>query len=77
MGLSVHLALLAVQLMFASLSPVAKIALREIPPFGLIAFRAPAAAALLLLLASVRGWAPARSAGRVATSACDEVPPIE
>jgi drug/metabolite transporter (DMT)-like permease len=55
MGLQVHLALLAVQLMFASLAPVGKIALREIPPFGLIAFRAPAAAAVLLLFASVRG----------------------
>ena len=41
--------------MFASLSPVAKIALRELPPFALIAFRAPSAAFVLLLFASVRG----------------------
>ena len=52
-----HLALVAVQLMFASLAIAAKIALREIPPFGLIAFRAPAAA--LILIAArlfVRPW---------------------
>jgi drug/metabolite transporter (DMT)-like permease len=45
---SVHLALIAVQLMFASLSIVAKIALREIGPFGLICARASLAALVLL-----------------------------
>src|SRR3954447_9649717 len=34
--------------MFASLAVVAKIALREVGPFGLIAFRTPAAALILL-----------------------------
>lgn len=45
---SVHLALVAVQLMFASLSVVAKIAMREISPFGLICARVTAATLLLL-----------------------------
>jgi drug/metabolite transporter (DMT)-like permease len=45
---SVHAALIAVQLMFASLSIVAKIALREIGPFGLICARASLAALVLL-----------------------------
>ena len=45
---SVHFALIAVQLMFASLSIVAKIALREIGPFGLICARASLAALVLV-----------------------------
>jgi drug/metabolite transporter (DMT)-like permease len=44
----VHLALVAVQLMFASLSIVAKIALRELPPLGLVCARVTAATLVLL-----------------------------
>ncbi|MDB4968561.1 MAG: Permease of the drug/metabolite transporter superfamily [Myxococcales bacterium] len=45
---SVHLALVAVQLMFASLAIVGKIALRELSPFGLIAARVTAATLVLV-----------------------------
>jgi len=48
---SVHLALLAVQVMFASLSIVAKIALREIGPLGLVCARSMTA---MLVLVAVR-----------------------
>lgn len=48
---SVHLALLAVQLMFASLSIVAKIALRELGPLGLVCARSMTA---MLVLVAVR-----------------------
>jgi drug/metabolite transporter (DMT)-like permease len=41
--------------MFASLAPVAKIALRELDPFALIAFRAPTAAFVLILFGLTRG----------------------
>jgi len=51
----VHVALVAVQLMFASLGVVAKEALRELKPFALIAFRTPMAA-LIFLLAWLIGW---------------------
>lgn len=44
----VHLALLSVQFMFASLGIAGKIVLRELPPFAVIAFRAPAATVILL-----------------------------
>ncbi len=50
-----HAALIAVQLMFASLAVASKIALREIPPFGLIAIRAPAAALVLLSVRAIAG----------------------
>jgi drug/metabolite transporter (DMT)-like permease len=53
---SVHAALIAVQLMFASLSVAAKVALRELPPFGLIAFRVPAAFLVLLAVRATRPW---------------------
>jgi drug/metabolite transporter (DMT)-like permease len=46
---SVHLALIAVQVMFASLSIAGKVVLRELAPFGMVAFRAPAAATILLI----------------------------
>jgi drug/metabolite transporter (DMT)-like permease len=52
---SVHLALVAVQLMFASLGVVAKEALRELRPFALIAIRTPSAA-MVFLLAWLIGW---------------------
>jgi drug/metabolite transporter (DMT)-like permease len=52
---SVHLALVAVQLMFASLGVVAKEALRQLAPFALIAFRTPAAATIFLV-AWLVGW---------------------
>src|SRR5437879_2440264 len=45
---SVHLALVAVQLMFASLSIVAKIALNELSPFALICARVTAATLVLV-----------------------------
>jgi drug/metabolite transporter (DMT)-like permease len=48
---SVHAALTAVQIMFASLGVVAKIALREIAPFGLVAYRTPCAAIVLFIAA--------------------------
>jgi drug/metabolite transporter (DMT)-like permease len=54
--LSVHLALVAVQLMFAALSIAAKIAMREVPPLGLIAFRVPAATAILLIARAFMRW---------------------
>src|SRR5437868_12643676 len=68
----VHLALLSVQLMFASLSVAGKIVLRELPPFAVIAFRAPAAtlillAACALLRPSLR--LPARDLGSIAVHA--------
>jgi drug/metabolite transporter (DMT)-like permease len=44
----VHLALVAVQAMFASLSIAGKIALHDLPPRALIAVRAPAAALILM-----------------------------
>jgi drug/metabolite transporter (DMT)-like permease len=50
---AVHAALITVQLLFASLGVVAKIALREIPPFGLVAFRTPTAALVLVIAARV------------------------
>jgi drug/metabolite transporter (DMT)-like permease len=52
---SVHLALVAVQLMFASLGVAAKIGLRQLHPFALIAFRTPSAA-LVFLIAWLIGW---------------------
>lgn len=59
---SVHLALVAVQLMFASLSVAGKVALRELSPFGLICARATAATVIL-----VAARALFRSRERVAT----------
>jgi drug/metabolite transporter (DMT)-like permease len=53
---SVHVALIAVQLMFASLAIAAKIVLIELPPFGLIAFRTPVAALVLLAIRAARPW---------------------
>jgi drug/metabolite transporter (DMT)-like permease len=44
--------------MFASLAIAAKIALREIPPFGMIAIRAPAAALILLAVRASGKWEP-------------------
>ncbi len=49
----VHLALVAVQLMFASLSVVAKVALRELSPFGLICARVTAATLVLVVAAAL------------------------
>jgi drug/metabolite transporter (DMT)-like permease len=51
----VHLALIAVQLMFASLAIAAKIALRGVPPFGLVAIRTASAALVLLLARALVG----------------------
>jgi drug/metabolite transporter (DMT)-like permease len=42
--------------MFASLSVVAKVALRELPPFSLIAARAILATAILCIAHALRGW---------------------
>lgn len=50
----VHLALLAVQLAFASLSIVAKHVMLELSPFALVSIRATSAALLLWLLALAR-----------------------
>jgi drug/metabolite transporter (DMT)-like permease len=46
---SVHVALVAVQLMFASLGVVAKLAMRQLPGFGLICARVVIATTILLL----------------------------
>lgn len=46
---SVHLALIAVQIMFASLSVVGKLALRELSPFALICARVSAATLILVV----------------------------
>ncbi|HZS35335.1 MAG TPA: DMT family transporter [Polyangia bacterium] len=54
--IEVHVALVAVQVMFASLSVVAKIALKELPPFSLIAARAILATTILCVAHSLRGW---------------------
>src|SRR5688500_16187153 len=51
---AVHLALLAVQVFFASLSIVAKRVMVELPPFGLVAIRATSAALLLWGIALAR-----------------------
>lgn len=45
---AVHLALLAVQIFFASFSPVGKIVLREVPPVGLASIRVTLAAAVFV-----------------------------
>jgi len=52
---SVHVALILVQVFFASLSIVAKRVMVELPPFGLVAIRATSAALLLWGLALARG----------------------
>jgi drug/metabolite transporter (DMT)-like permease len=46
---SVHVALVAVQLMFASLGVVAKVAMRQLPGFGLICARVVLATAIMLV----------------------------
>ena len=63
---SVHLALVAVQLMFASLAIVGKMVLRELPPFGLIALRVPAATLVLLVVRALMRPAGAGGAARPA-----------
>src|SRR5436189_1014442 len=50
-----HLALLAVQVIFATWGIPAKIALREITPFGLSAIRVAAAAAAFCVIARITG----------------------
>lgn len=50
----VHLALIAVQIAFASLSIAAKQVLVEVSPFGLVAMRTPAAALVLWMIAAGR-----------------------
>jgi len=52
----VHLALISVQVMFATWGVIGKLLMRELAPFAVIAFRVPAAAALLLLVRRVRPW---------------------
>jgi drug/metabolite transporter (DMT)-like permease len=52
---SAHVALVAVQLMFASLATVAKVALRAIAPFGLICARVTLATLVLLGLRQLVG----------------------
>jgi drug/metabolite transporter (DMT)-like permease len=50
-----HVALICVQVMFASLSVVAKLALRELPPTGLVAIRMTLAAAVFLVVWAAQG----------------------
>ncbi len=50
-----HLALIAVQILFATWPIVGKVALRTIPAFALVGFRVVGAAVLLIGLAKVRG----------------------
>jgi drug/metabolite transporter (DMT)-like permease len=52
----VHGALLIVQLLFASLGVAGKIALRELSPFALIAFRTPLAALVFLGIRAAQPW---------------------
>jgi drug/metabolite transporter (DMT)-like permease len=52
----VHLALVVVQLVFASQAVVARVVLREIAPVGLVALRAPAAALLFFAARALFGW---------------------
>lgn len=62
-----HLSLLAVQLFFASFSPVGKIALRALPALALATVRVTLAAAVLALIwAAWRQLVPAARAERVA-----------
>lgn len=58
---SVHAALVAVQLMFASLSTVGKVALRELAPTALIALRVAGAAGIFALIGALRGWERVRA----------------
>lgn len=50
-----HLALVAVQLMFATWPIVGKVALRAVPSAGLVAFRVAGAALAFLLIGTIRG----------------------
>ncbi|HXI25633.1 MAG TPA: DMT family transporter [Pyrinomonadaceae bacterium] len=50
-----HLALIAVQILFATWPIVGKVALRTIPPFALVGFRIAGATILLIVLARLRG----------------------
>ncbi len=53
---SVHLALVGVQLMFATWGVAGKLVMRELSPFGVIAFRVPVAALVLLAVRALRPW---------------------
>jgi drug/metabolite transporter (DMT)-like permease len=53
---AVHLALLLVQVLFASLGVAGKLALRELPPFALVAVRVTSAALLLLAVRAFYPW---------------------
>src|SRR5690242_10887158 len=69
MNASLHLALIAVQAMFASLSVAGRIALHDLPPRAVLAVRSPVAAAILIALRLAlppRERVPARDLGRFA-----------
>ncbi len=55
---SVHLALIAVQVMFATWGVAGKLVMRELSPFGVIAFRVPMAALLLWVIRRMYPWRP-------------------
>ena len=50
-----HLALIAVQILFATWPIVGKIALRTVPPIALVGFRVAGATVLLVFLARSKG----------------------
>jgi drug/metabolite transporter (DMT)-like permease len=52
---SIHLGLVAVQVMFASLGVAAKLALRQLPPFGLICARVLLATLILVIARELMG----------------------
>src|ERR1043166_3985286 len=54
-GAAPHLALIAVQILFATWPIVGKIALRVLPAISLVAFRVAGAAVVLLVLARATG----------------------
>ena len=56
-GLAPHIALVAVQIMFATWPIVGKIALRSLPSTTLVALRVAGAALALIVLQRVRGSA--------------------
>jgi drug/metabolite transporter (DMT)-like permease len=50
-----HLALIVVQILFASSAVIGKLALRSVPPIALVGFRVAGASLLLVILARMRG----------------------
>jgi len=62
-GYGPHLALLSVQAFFGSLPVIAKIVLKDVPPFGLVGFRVGITAIVLIAVQSFRGRVKLREKG--------------